>query len=343
MRETPKDFPTRAEFYKFCLQRITAMAEANGNTTASLEALLAAINQSPLLVTDIFDQSVQIARNTLGQERETSSSLVLYVDTAMRALAASDDPDLLLPSVWTPQLAKDYLKKNGGEISILAGENTLGRNVPHRASWMLYLLQQSGNLAPNLDFIELGSSAGFILDALKEPEKYAQWLRSTQQVQLNLDVDKTAATVGYDLVPPPDTNWALASLGDDEVIMGVQEFMHAFPVRTPAIKGNILSEDIWSQIYTRAHESTYNGLRPVFITSEMLYQLSTEDRATLLGRVKSVLEETNGLFLRSDGGQYMGFPNLDMYTVGELRDQNFNLTAPQLVLQDKYRTCWKSL
>lgn len=343
MRETPKDFPTRAEFYKFCLQRITAMAEANGNSTASLNSLVVALDTDPNSVTSIFDQLLEIARESLGQDRETSSSLVLYIDTAMRALAALDDPGLLLPSVWTPQLAEDYLKKKGEEISILAGENTLGRNVPHRAAWMLYLLQQSKNLAPNLSFIELGSSAGFILDALKEPKRFAQWLQRSQGTRIDFDIERTSGGKGYDLVPPPNINWALASLGDDNVITDVQDFLTNFPTKSSIVAGDILAEDIWSTIYSQAYQSASTNLRPVIIASEMLYQLKPENRAEIIARIKTLIADTNGLFLRSDGGQYMGYPDLDMYTVAELRDENFDLICPQLALFDKYRTQWKNL
>lgn len=345
MKETINDFQTPAKFYQFCTKRIRDMAIANGNSPIALEALYQGLELRPDLVGKVISKSNQIARSVLEQNRENSSSLILYIDTALRAIASEDKPELLYPSRWDTNTLIQYFDAKGDEISELAGRNTLGRNLPQRAGWMLYLLNRNNLLSQNLYFIEVGAAAGYILDALVQPRKFVSWLESqTQQFSpelLSIKLPEASGGIGIDLVPPPNTRWALASLGDDEVIDSVQSFINTFPIRSRVIAGSILDNTSWETVDIAAELATSLGKRPVIIASEMLYQLAQEGRQEVLKRIQELVVKNEGLFIRSDGGQYMGLPEYEMYTIGELRDSRFELRLPRLLMKDKYRLDWE--
>lgn len=239
-----------------------------------------------------------------------------------------------------------YLNRYSQDIANLAGENALGRNLPQRAAWMIYLLSKENLLSEKTFFIELGAASGYILDALAYPNRFWAWLKTTNanpQVSINKICEKTAGQLGVDLCPPTNKRWSLASLGDDEVIQSVESFTTTLQNRSNVLRGDVLSQDTWTIVENQAQRAVSKNQIPVIIASEMLYQINSDGRTKICEQIKSLISYTNGYFLRSDGGQYMELPQYEMLTIAELRNPQWEIIRPQLLLKDKYRCKWNEI
>ena len=269
--------------------------------------------------------------------------MMLCVETALRYVASQYDAKLLYPSEWNTEKFLYYMENYQKQITESAGKNVLGRNLPQRAAWMIYLLNKSNNLSSSSFFIEIGAASGYILDALSKPNKFKEWIQDnhdvTESMFFNQELilpENTAGSFGVDLLPPNEL-WSLASLGDDEAIKKVQNFRNVFSKNVNIVKGNVLDENMWAVVQNKAIDASKNGQTPIIIASEMLYQIPIPGRQQVLEQIRSLTQSTDGLFLRSDGGQYMELPQYENYTVGELRNSQWQVIGKRLLLTDKYR------
>lgn len=349
--ESRANFPNDLDFYKASINRLIEFADFEGNSRTLFDALQSALTKQPDLINPLIDRSVQIAQEKLSQDRTQNAAVILPFETALRMVASQDQPELLYPSRWTPKLVIDYLSKNGNEVAQLAGEKTIGRNLPSRAAWMLSVLSKADVLSKKPFFIELGAAGGFILDALKQPSRFSSWLKSTN-IPRNptidaVDCQETFAGFGADLTPITDIPWAIACLGDDEAMSGLVDFLQQFPQRSAILPGNILDQDIWGLIRATASDAANKREIPVIVASEMLYLISPNERQKALDNIKTLISQTGGYFLRSDSGQHLEIPNLpkelEMMTIGEMRGPDFQLIGPRLGLIGKYCANWEVL
>lgn len=341
-----ENFSSNDQFFLFCTRRVRSMAEANGNDTTLLSVLEKVLVSQPYLLSDVITQTNEIALKQLGQNRWNTSSMILYVETALRTIASQEESNLLYPSKWNPDKVVEYLNRYAEDIANLAGENALGRNLPQRAAWMIYLLSRENLLSEKTFFIELGAASGYILDALAYPNKFWAWLKTTNanpQVSINKICEKTAGQLGIDLCPPTNKRWSLASLGDDEVIQSVESFTTTFKNTSNVLRGDILSQDTWTIVENQTQKAASQNQIPVIIASEMLYQINSDGRTKICEQIKNLISYTNGYFLRSDGGQYMELPQYELFTVAELRNPQWKIISPQLLLKDKYRCKWTEI
>jgi len=349
--EARANFPTDLDFYQVSIGRLIEFAEFEGNSLIMFDSLQTALTQKPDLIAPLIGRSVQIAQEKLDQDRTQNCAVILPFETALRMVAYQEQPDLLYPSRWNPKLVIDWLTKKGNEVAELAGVKTIGRNLPSRATWMVSVLDQAGVFNQTPFFIELGAAAGFILDSLKNPARFRWWLQSTNipsnDAINNFTCTRTFDGFGVDLTPINDTIWAVACLGDDEAMDNLVNFLEKFPQRSKILAGDIANDSVWEITSKTIVEAARVGKTPVIIASEMLYLLSPDKREKVLGNIQSLIKKTNGYFLRSDSGQNLGLdvcpPELEMLTIGELRNPDFQLTGPRLGLFTKYSARWEKL
>src|SRR3989344_2787862 len=172
-----QQFGNEIEFFSFCTERIKGMAQANGNNTTSLDAFAYGLQKKPEIVVSVIKESNEIALQELDQNRWSTSSMILCVETALRYVASQYDAKLLYPSEWNTEKFLYYMENYQKQITESAGKNVLGRNLPQRAAWMIYLLNKSNNLSSSSFFIEIGAASGYILDALSKPNKFKEWIQ----------------------------------------------------------------------------------------------------------------------------------------------------------------------
>lgn len=348
--EARSNFPNDLVFYQASVDRLIEFAKFEGNSRAMFDSLQTALAQKPNLISPLIGRSVQIAQEKLCQDRTQNAAVILPFETALRTIASQDQTDLLYPSRWTPELVTEYLTRIGNEVAELAGEKTIGRNLPSRAAWMISTLYQTEILSQVPFFVELGAAAGFVLDALKKPTMFKSWLQSTNIPQ-NSAIDRISSSrdfngFGVDLTPISDIPWAVACLGDDEAMNVLVGFLEKFPDRSFILGGDVANPMIWDLIEANTIKAANLGQTPVIVTSEMLYLLTPDKRQTVLENIRELLQRTNGYFLRAESGQNLEdklAPELDLATIGELRDCDFNLIGPRLKLITKYSAQWKQL
>lgn len=313
------------------------------------EMLGAVLDEEPGVVMDVVKGSIELAGQRLGQDRRTGSSATLLypVDAAMRVVALRRNliEDPLSANSWNTQLVRDVLAQYRDEVVELAGSNTTSKNLPQRAAHLLWLLDQCPLVQPGqrLALLEIGASGGLLLDALRDPTKFRDWM-ARQGYQANFAAKANPASpnavLGLDLVRP-DQDWLRAVIPDDGVRAETTQFMRDFD-RSPVVVES--ATELEGSEAVRAFFDANRDAIPIIFSCFVFYQLDDATRERVTQQARAMLRERGGgLLVVSDIAKYRGFPDQAGGCVSWVEDQDGNRVSPAIFLTRSTLTEWQEL
>lgn len=345
-----RDYTKLADLINGCQRLISGLKE-DGDEPKMYELMLNALQTQPDLVLPLFIGSIDLARQNLGQNRKNGSSATLFypIDAAIRITAKQREllpgRDPLSSGNWTEEDFTRVLALSGSEITKAAGNLTTCKNLPQRAAQMMWLIDQTPEIPVDgkLAFIEIGASKGLILDALKNPLAFINWMGqidSRPQVEYGEKIKTNEyPAIGVDLAIPDD-DWALAMLLNDRSRSEVAQFMGKFPNRSTIVKGNALDFPKLPEIknFLAANSTSV----PFIISCCMLYQLSETNRKEVVETSRYFLKENGGGYLlTTDIAKYVGYPDKAGGAVSWIENENGETVSPKIFCQGDNLCKWE--
>lgn len=345
-----RDYTRLPDLINGCQRLISGLKE-DGDEPRMYELMLGALQTQPDLVLPLFIGSIELARQNLGQNRRNGSSATLFypVDAAIRVTAKQKNllpgRDPLSSGNWTEDDFIRVLALSNDEITKAAGNLTTCKNLPQRAAQMMWLIDQTAEIPVDekLAFIEIGASKGLILDALKKPLSFINWMgqidsRPTTKYGEKI-INNENPTIGVDLAIPGD-DWALAMLLNDKSRSEVAQFMDKFPNRSTVVKGNALDFPKLPEI--KNFMTVNSASVPFIISCCMLYQLSEINRQTAIKTSRDFLKENGGGYLlTTDIAKYVGYPDKAGGAVSWIENENGETVSPKIFCQGDNLCKWE--
>ncbi|GEM_PF-5325964 len=345
-----RDYTKLSDLIDGCQRLISGLKE-DGDEPKMYEFMLSTLQTQPDLVLPLFIGSIELARQNLGQNRRSGSSATLFypIDAAIRVTAKQKDMlpgrDPLSSGNWTEEDFIRVLALSNNEIVEAAGNLTTCKNLPQRATQMMWLIDQTGEIPINekLAFIEIGASKGLILDALGNPQTFINWMEQTGSSPQIAYGEKIKANkysaIGVDLAIPDD-NWALAMLLNDKSRLEVARFMKDFPNRSTVVKGNALEFPELPEV--KNFMSDNSSSVPFVISCFMLYQLSETNRQKVVKTSRDFLKEYGGGYLlTTDIAKYVGYPDKAGGAVSWIENENGEVVSPKIFCQGDNLCKWE--
>lgn len=347
-----RDYTRLPDLIDGCQRLISGLKE-DGDEPRMYELILGVLRNQPDLILPIFVGSIQLSQEKLGQNRSSGSSATLFypIDAAIRVTAKQNnmlpDRDPLSSGIWTDEDFTRVLALAGNEIIEAAGNLTTCKNLPQRAAQMMWLIDQAKEITAEkqLAFIELGASKGLILDALRNPQLFQDWMK---QMYSNPSIaivygekikDKTFPAIGVDLAIPDD-DWTLSMLLNDESRKEVGQFMKNFPDRSTVIRGNALEFSTLPEIKKFMADNLQST--PLLISCFMLYQLSDADRQAVIKTSRNFLKDYGGGYLlTTDIAKYVGFPDKAGGAVSWVENESGEVISPKIFCQGDNLCKWQ--
>lgn len=333
------------QFYTDSISRLISGLKADQDETRMLELLQTALKNNPSKMISIFNKSIDKAKKILGQDRGTSSASYIFpVETAIRYLGAKKGlfdkaVDPFSASLWTSETILEFLsnQKNEDEVIEIAASHTMAKNLPQRAAHILYLADNIPELksAENILFVEIGCSAGFVTKGLAEPQKFNEWLKTDLKL-FQPKANQKIEAIGIEL-KPPEIDWVLATIGDDNLRKEVRDFNSTFTNQVQIIQADAFSLSLDTKKIKELN------ITPVIIACAMLYQLPKEKREELEYKIKKFIQEANGYYIKTDPAKYMGYPNMPGNWISWAEDQTGSTISPKLLLKGKTLLEWTIL
>ena len=210
---------------------------------------------------------------------------------------------------------------------------------------MMWLIDQTGEIKANkeLAFVEIGASKGLILDALKSPQSFINWMGQSgsspkTKYGEKLGRDKYPG-IGVDLTIPSE-DWALAMLLNDKSRLEVTQFMKDFPDRSTVIKGDALEFPKLPEVKKFMSDNSFSV--PFVISCCMLYQLSEINRKEVIQTSRSFLKEYGGGYLlTTDIAKYVGFPAKAGGAVSWIENEDGEVVSPKIFCQGDNLCKWE--
>lgn len=345
-----RDYTKLPDLINGCQRLISGLKE-DGDEPRMYELMLNALQTQPDLVLPLFVGSIELARQNLGQNRRNGSSATLFypIDAAIRVTAKQKDllpgRDPLSSGNWTEDDFIRVLALSSNEITKAAGNLTTCKNLPQRAAQMMWLIDQTPEIPVDekLVFIEIGASKGLILDALRKPLSFINWMGqidSKPQVEYGEKIKTNEyPAIGVDLAIPDD-DWALAMLLNDRSREEVAQFMDRFPTRSTVVQGNALEFDGMPEI--RKFMAENQPAIPFIISCFMLYQLSEDNRNNVIKTSRDFLKEYGGGYLlTTDIAKYVGYPDKAGGAVSRIENENGEVVSPKIFCQGDNLCKWE--
>jgi len=345
-----RDYTRLPDLINGCQRLISGLKE-DGDEPKMYEFMLNALQNQPELVLPMFIGSIELARQNLGQDRKSGSSATLFypIDAAIRVTAKQKNMlpnrDPLSSGNWTEEDFIRVLTLNSNEIVEAAGNLTTCKNLPQRAAQMMWLIDQTEEIPINekLAFIEIGASKGLILDSLRNPKSFINWMGQSGSSPKTKYGEKLGANkypgIGVDLAIPSD-DWALAMLLNDKSRLEVAQFMKDFPGRSTVVKGNALDFTKLPEIKNFIFANLPSV--PFVISCFMLYQLCDTDRQKVVKTSRDFLKENGGGFLlTTDIAKYVGSPDKAGGAVSWIENENGEVVSPQIFCQGDNLCKWE--
>jgi len=294
--------------------------------------------------------SIDLAQRKLGQDRRCGSSATLLypVDAAVRVLAKRLqllESNPLSASSWDAQKVTAVLKRYPAEVIDLAGSNTTSKNLPQRAAHILWLLDQCPLVQPGQQFsiLEIGASGGLILDALKQPKKFQQWMETKgyrSDFAQKSDPIQINSTIGIDLVKP-DLDWLQAVVLEDDLRNETTEFINEFARSHVLVEG---ATNLARSAEVNGFLSKKRSAMPVIFSCFVFYQLDEKTRMEVTEQARSLLKQQGGgLLIVSDIAKYRGFPEKAGGCVSWVEDQSGQRVSPRILLSKSTLTEWEEI
>lgn len=321
---------------------------ATGDNTRSFEMLLEVMKVRPALIVDIVKASIVAARENLGQEREgkVPAAMLGTIDAAIKVVGHQKGlfkgEDAFSIDNWTNEILIEVLSQYSPEIIALAGENTTSKNIPHRAAYILWLIDQCPDIPqnPSFSFVELGSSGGLILDALKSPHTFATWMKNNGQ---DLDIARKFSptdvnqTLGVDLVIP-STDWLKALILTDSDRAEIIDFINQFE-RSNLIEGD--ATNLQNLAPVTAYFDQNRDKIPFIFSTSMFYQITAAQRDTILVSARKMLQDLGGGYiLIADSGINRGFPDIER-NVAWIENEKGQVLSPRIKTVNQNGTKWE--
>lgn len=345
-----RDYTQLPDLIEGCQRLISGLKE-DGDEPRMYELILGILQNQPDLILPIFIGSIQLSQEKFGQNRRSGSSATLFypVDTAIRytakrkGLLGGRDP--LSSGNWADEDLVRVLALAKTEIAETAGSLTTCKNLPQRTAQMMWLIDKTKEISAEdkLAFIELGASKGLILDALRNPQPFLDWMKQTDSNPLVVYgekiKDKTFPAIGVDLAIPDD-DWTEAMILNDKSRTEVSQFMKRFPDRSIVIKGDALKFPTLPEV--KKFMSDNSPAAPFVISCFMLYQLSAADRETVIETSKSFLKQRGGGYLlTTDIAKYVGYPDKAGGAVSWIENQDGKVVSPRIFCQGDNLCKWE--
>lgn len=300
--------------------------------------------EEPELTMSIIQGSIEAAKEKLGQDRSSGSSATLFypIETATKLIALKKGvlPEPLSAKSWDVSVLTTMFRLYPKEIVDLAGSNTTSLNLPQRAGHILWMIDQIESIPElqNFIFLEIGASAGLILDGLKNPSRFMDWMK-TQGYTVNYG-SKTNSTenavMGLDLVIPTE-DWARAVIPGDNLREEVENFMSKF-YRSKIIQGDATELD--SNIDVINHFKDNSGIAFIYSCSAF-YQIPENVRNRIRLSVRTLLDRCGGgYFMLTDFASNMGFPDIPVGSVSWVENHKTEIVSPKILTSGQTLTNW---
>jgi len=341
---------TRQNDVTQAIERLVAGLKEDGDEYRMFELLGTVLQQDPEILMPVVRGSIDLAQQKLGQDRrDGSSATLLYpVDAAVRVMAnrlqlLATDP--LSAKSWDAQKVAAVLREYKSEVIDLAGSNTTSKNLPQRAAHILWLLDQCPLVQPGqqLSFLEIGSSGGLILDALKQPSKFRKWMDQkgyrSDYAQKN-NSGQINSVFGIDLVKP-ELDWLQAVILEDDLRDETTEFISEFA------RSQVVVEEATN--LTRSTDvndfiSQNRSALPIIFSCFVFYQLDDKTRQEVTEQARSLLKQQGGgLIIVSDIAKYRGLPEKAGGCVSWVEDQDGKQVSPRILLSKSTLTEWEEI
>jgi hypothetical protein len=332
------------------IERLVAGLKEDGDECRMFECMSEVLQKNPELLMPIVRGSIDLAQRKLGQDRRSGSSATLLypVDAAVRVIAKRLqllEADPLSASSWDAQKVAAVLRRYPAEVIDLAGSNTTSKNLPQRAAHILWLLDQCPLVQPGqqLCLLEIGASGGLILDALKQPKKFQQWMETkgyrsdfaqkTNPIQIN-------STLGVDLVQP-ELDWLQAVILEDDLRDETTEFISEFTRSQVVVEG---AANLTRSVIVDDFLSKNRSALPVIFSCFVFYQLDDKTRLEVTEQARSLLKQQGGgLLIVSDIAKYRGLPDKAGGCVSWVEDQDGQQVSPRILLSKSTLTEWEEI
>lgn len=345
-----RDYTQLPDLINGCQRLISGLKE-DGDEPRMYEFMLSTLQTQPGLVLPMFIGSIELAKQNLGQNRRNGSSATLFypIDAAIRVTAKQKNMlpnrDPLSSGNWTEEDFIRVLTLNSNEIVEAAGSLTTCKNLPQRAAQMMWLIDQTEKIAVNekLAFIEIGASKGLILDSLKNPKSFINWMGQSGSNPKTKYGEKLGRNkysgIGVDLAIPSD-DWALSMLLNNKSRFEVARFMKDFPGRSTVVKGNALDFAKLPEIKNFIFDNLPSV--PFVISCFMLYQLSETSRQVVVKTARDFLKENGGGYLlTTDIAKYVGYPDKAGGAVSWIENENGEVISPKIFCQGDNLCKWE--
>lgn len=305
---------------------------------------------NPDVIMTFVRGSIRLAREKLNQDRAYGSFATLLgpIDAAIRVVGHQQrlfsDQEAFSIQNWTINQMAYVISTFPDSLIELAGNNTTAKNVPHRATYLLWLIDQSPVIqsGDSFAFIELGSSGGLILDALRNPSRFRSWMQThghRSDFAVKFPSEQANSTLGIDLIIP-DLDWLKALILRDDVRDQLIDFMDKFE-RSEVLVGNATNLEEIKRINTYLDEN--RDKTPFIFSCSMFYQLSPEEREAAITQSRNLLRNRGGgYFLLHDKAVNRGIPNLDR-SVSWIENAKGEILSPRIVVLNQDGTEWKIL
>lgn len=332
------------------IERLVAGLKDDGDECRMFELMGTVLQQAPGLLMPVIRGSIDLAQRKLGQDRKSGSSATLLypVDAAVRVIAKRLqllDTNPLSASSWDAEKLVSVLQKYSNEVIDLAGSNTTSKNLPQRAAHILWLLDQCSLVQPgkSLSFLEIGASGGLILDALKQPRKFRQWMQTKgyrSDFAQKSDPNSINSTLGVDLVKP-DLDWLQAVILEDDLREETTEFISEFARSQVVVEG---ATTLTGSPNVEDFLNKSPSALPVIFSCFVFYQLDDNTRQEVTDQARSLLKrQGGGLLIISDVAKYRGFPDKAGGCVSWVEDQDGKQVSPRIQLSKSTLTEWEEI
>ena len=344
---------TRASDVKEGLGRLIAGIKEDGDETRMFDLLARVMETDSEMLMPVVRGSIELAQQRLNQDRRSGSSATLMypIDAAIRLVAkrnnlfSVENPDQLSVKNWNVAMVEGVLANRPDDVISLAGTNTTSKNLPQRAAHILWLLDQCPVVqqGQQISFLEIGASGGLILDALRSPVKFREWMKKKgyrEDFAKKAAPDRINPTLGIDLIKP-ELDWLQAILSEDLLRQELTEFSETFA-----------RSDVIEESATRLGESkdvadffnSRSTCLPVIFSCFVFYQLDAATNKQVTESARSVLrQQGGGLLIISDIAKYRGFPDNAGGCASWIEDENGQRVSPRILLSKSTLTEWKEV
>jgi hypothetical protein len=306
------------------------------------------LTSHPQLLIEIFRGSIISGREHIGQEREGKSPATILgtIDAAIKVVGHQkglfQGEGAFSIDNWSIEKLVEVILNYKQDIIELSGKNTTSKNFPHRAAYILWLID---NCEPIKDkqtfaFVELGSSGGLIIDALKNPHAFQTWMQNKgyrDDFAQKFSSDERNDVIGVDLVIP-SIDWLKALILTDLARAEVTEFIGLFE-RSQVIEGDATKISESSQVIQFLNQNS--DKTPFIFSTSMFYQLTPAQRNLVMISARKMLKKLGGGYiLISDFGVNRGFQNIHG-NVAWIEDERGRVLSPKINITSQDGSKWE--